>query len=59
MFDFLTDGYDFYIGTMSMFWILLALCKHRELGTDIRIYHVILYNLEGALSSGYLEALTM
>lgn len=44
---------------MSMFWILLALCKHRELGTDIRIYHVILYNLEGALSSGYLEALTM
>lgn len=42
-----------------MFLISLALCKHRELGTDIRIYHIILYNLEGALSSGYLEALTM
>lgn len=59
MFDFHSDGYNLYIGPMSMFLISLALCKHRELGTDIRIYHIILYNLEGALSSGYLEALTM
>lgn len=59
MFDFHGDGYNVYIETMSMFLISMALCKHRELGTDIRIYHIILYNLEGALSSGYLEALTM
>lgn len=59
MFDFHSDGYNLYIGTMSMFLISLALRKHRELGTDIRIYHIILYNLEGALSSGYLEALTV